>query len=448
MPHGVLLLAFLNTEGLTPQSVWWRQRYELTEEMGSAGLATYRLVGLSIQICGHDCDVVLEVWKTSRWAAHRLTTGMRGTSGIVSQTRPEVPIMTAPITGPFSRLISLNGPPNARGSKPVWIEIQRKWYRQRKPYNLPLEFTFDMKRIELYKSNDPYSTKGTQNVPYWVDTECNDASYAKAYAKLVNALKKDSAQMAVSLAERKQALDMIAKRSIQLMQFSRALRKFRFGEACDILGISRKSQPKGVRAKGSSFGSNFLEFHFGWSPLIGDIGNAVETLQKGLPPFRVSTSCTSKRKFTEYTGSGFSYCEWKHDVSVSWRLTTEVEVSNPNLWLANQLGFVNPALVVWELVPFSFLLDWFVNVSDFLSSFTEFWGLSFQRPFRTRLQNYSRSGCYIQHPDREYWLGRYVLVQRIPGSFPGPALRVRSPWALSPTRGLTAISLLLQQLRK
>ena len=130
-------------------------------------------------------------------------------------------------------------------------------------------------------------------------------------------------------------------------------------------------------------------------------------------------------------------------------------VSNPNLFLANQLGFVNAGVVAWDVVPFSFVLDWFVNVGQFLAAFTDFWGLTISNSQTSLLwiretTKWQVNNTWPGHPPgtvyRTYRFKRASATRRV-GAIPGPTLAIRAPWVLSPVRGLTSISLLLQQLR-
>jgi hypothetical protein len=41
---------------------------------------------------------------------------------------------------------------------------------------------------------------------------------------------------------------------------------------------------------------------------------------------------------------------------------------NPLSLQASQLGLDNPALLAWELLPYSFILDWYIPVSGFLQN--------------------------------------------------------------------------------
>lgn len=54
-----------------------------------------------------------------------------------------------------------------------------------------------------------------------------------------------------------------------------------------------------------------------------------------------------------------------------------VEISNPNGWLRERAGLNNPAAVAWDLVPWSFVVNMFVNTGQLVNSITDFVGLSF-----------------------------------------------------------------------
>jgi len=54
----------------------------------------------------------------------------------------------------------------------------------------------------------------------------------------------------------------------------------------------------------------------------------------------------------------------------------EVEASNTTLMRLEQFGLANPAALAWELIPFSFVADWFVGVGDYLNAQTALLGLT------------------------------------------------------------------------
>jgi hypothetical protein len=55
----------------------------------------------------------------------------------------------------------------------------------------------------------------------------------------------------------------------------------------------------------------------------------------------------------------------------------DYKMDNPLLAQAANLGLTNPAALAWELVPFSFVADWFVPVGDYLNCLDAALGYSF-----------------------------------------------------------------------
>lgn len=355
--------------------------------------------------------------------------------------------MTLPISGPFTRTDRWYSH-NLGGFRAQWGFESRTWYRQRKPYNLPL--TYGHSRATVIPLSEPAMGKEYyMPLAYLVRNDFSwlqEIARNKAYGRFIEQIKPDEAELGAALAERRQSLEMIANRGLQLWKFFRAVKSFRFGDAAKTLGLS--SIPKGVRAKGRAFASNVLEYSFGWAPLIGDIGNSIDILQSGVPPLAVKGSATAPTSGVGFWMEGVNRHDYDLKVFARVHYGAKVRINNPNLFLANQLGLINPAAVLWEVVPFSFVVDYFVNVNKFLQSFTDLWGVDLIDPYTT-LGMLTQSREMLHGPTTQFqdWVGYSYSRTRTPGPIPGPTLR-RAPWKLSPKRATTSIALLLQQLGK
>jgi hypothetical protein len=396
--------------------------------------------------------------------------------------------LTTPITGPYTDTnYSYNGPGNPN------FEVYREWYRQRKPFNLPLAYTY-RKRHMTERSHQKTVGCGDMSPTTWQEADINDlpvsvdensAIYNEVYKRFKNALG-DQVQLGVALAEGREAMNMMSNRLFQVARFTHQFARGRFGEAATTLGLSRP--PRGLpnthrglarnysdpssRERIRDLSSLYLEFHFGWSPLMKDIHEAAEALSSPYLPHRIYATYNLPWSDDYFEEGHDPSTDMYHKIEIkrAYRqkiaMRADMSVSNPNLALASQLGLINPATIGWELVPFSFVLDWFANVGDFLSSFTDFAGIDLsnqQRTVFTRLQFYQRNlavfqtsqpiqqspNCNNSNSGRQNWVdlcrGYGIYCRRMTGAFPGPTLRIRDPWVLSPRRGLAAASLLFQR---
>jgi hypothetical protein len=381
--------------------------------------------------------------------------------------------MVSPVTGPFQSEVIRNGTGDLAGNQTN--RKKRLWYRQRRPYNLPLTFSMNADDVVSYKPWGPYQGQGVLTLYYSSAplpvADTSSALYAKAWSDFREEVA-SSANMALTLLERKQAFEMISKRTIQFARFVKSVRAFKFKEAARILGVQiptdkqRKrnrppfNKPFRVKKNAKAFADNVLEYQFGWAPLIQDCYQAVNILSE---PFssgfargraRMVTESTSTANYS--TNYGQDLRTYKTTVDQSFRISATVRVTNPNLHLAGQMGFANPAVLAYESVPFSFVLNWFVTLEEYLNSFYPFPGVELLNSYYTfkgtSTQTTSQRKTSVYLNGGKTWFGvdgvcRRVLVSRTAGAIPGPSLRVRVPWNLSPSRGLNAVSLLLQRLR-
>lgn len=377
-------------------------------------------------------------------------------------------------------------------------------YRQKKPYNLNLPYNYWRAEVLSYKVGTAATNYVTMDVesayagqgPFiHNNTFTNNTTFTKAQRlvsdvtykareRFIGAMK-GSAGIGVGLVESKRSMDMIKKRALQLFRFSRALRRGRISDAAKILGVknhpsyhaiaknlSVRGQVRGAKSKHElilrrkaqkaiftdddrMYSNLFLEFHFGWSPLVADVYDSIDVLQREIPAGRIVGRAKEIGVALDISIPGTATHREKnyHVLNVNAVVGATVSIKNPNLALANQLGLINPATLVWEVIPFSFVIDWFVNVGDFLGSFTEFAGYSVSDPFvRVYSSDVSEFSTWNSVWDGITTTWNLTNTTMYKGSgasrvlaLPGVELKVRTPWRVSPTRAATAISLLIQQ---
>jgi hypothetical protein len=247
------------------------------------------------------------------------------------------------------------------------------------------------------------------------------------------------------------SLDMIAHRATQLTRFTRALLRFRFGDAAAALGLDRKfaAKMRKWRQRDKTFADAHLEYAFGWAPLYGDIQQSLLVLTRGLPSVLVKGRGMVRGTYHKTWGDGV-YHQDSATYDSAHEITSRVGGVNPNQTTLNQLGLVNPVSAFWEVVPFSFLIDYVANVGDYLDSFTDTVGyqlLDTNWSWRGRM----KSSQYVRwgngnppNGGAASWSSERARLQRTVGALPGPELQILWNWRMSPQRAGTSISLLLQ----
>lgn len=342
--------------------------------------------------------------------------------------------------------------------------------KQGKPYNEPAPYTHTFCYVlSAQKFGETTGFGGMANAaitpsayqvgPAYVENYLtNEVSLAlnSAREKLLGLLG-DSAMMAVNYVERRQSVEMIISRVKQLTTFTRCLKR------CDIFGAAKALSvsppkslptPKGRKWRRSKdFADAWLEFHFGWEPLVQDIGACVEILQGPVPARRLTCGGKRVRFASKYYDRSSSYeTTYSHERSgfVRASVAATFYVNNPDLYLANRLGFVNPAAVAWELIPFSFVVDWFTNVGSFLSQCSDLAGLTVVKPCYTVVSHLQHCRYTYHYRYNKIFSGyevdgTAVYTTRSLG-FPGVSLRLKPLKTISIVRGATAMALLTQLL--
>lgn len=352
--------------------------------------------------------------------------------------------MVAPVTGPVSK------PTEYQLYPPPFDQFQTYYressgYRQKPPYNLSLQRRLRVGYSSCNKlATSPAFSAGSDFL-FAFKTEIQNGSKDKAWARFV-ADCADQASLGTTIAEFKQSAKMMASRGMQLLQFARAVKRMDFPGAAKYLQLSSQEAVYGsanaMRKKYRKTGSladTWLEVHFGWDPLMKDIHSAAQVLGGHIRPKRASGSA-SETDFEVYQTSS-RYREVRRKFTS--RYGADISVENENVALLNQLGLINPAAILWELVPFSFVVDWFANVGSFLSGFSDLAGLNVVNSYSTEYQTLVGSEIYHELGQLTSFSGAHI--ERVP-SLDRPGLHMRPLKLPSVSRAATAISLLVQAL--
>jgi len=132
--------------------------------------------------------------------------------------------------------------------------------------------------------------------------------------------------------------------------------------------------------------SKYLEYVYGFKPLMQDIYSLTESGKKlGNADLLLNARATSFRSLSApdqhyYNASLTRNEDWK-GISGESRTTVSlwarIDPNQKGIRTLNQLGLVNPTSLIWELIPYSFVVDWFIPVGPVLQAFSAPAGLIF-----------------------------------------------------------------------
>jgi hypothetical protein len=254
----------------------------------------------------------------------------------------------------------------------------------------------------------------------------------------------------VDIVEYRQSLAMIAKRGSSLYRAFKHVKRFDFPSASKELKLS--FVPKGA-SKRKAVADNWLEYHFGWSPLLSDVHDAAKVMSNPFKEVSARGTAQSEEKFD----SGESGSFYSYNIKDGYKRRyycvqgCRMSVTNPNLHLADQMGLINPLSLAWEVVPFSFVVDWFASVGSFLGALTDFAGCSLQQGYTTRTCKGSRVWVKTTNPPPAGPYPGYSVMAKSYGLYTTrsigittPILAIKPIKLFSPSRALTSWALLVQ----
>lgn len=192
----------------------------------------------------------------------------------------------------------------------------------------------------------------------------------KALTKARLKLKSSDINLAQAFGERAQTAGLVAEQLTRVAELYRAFRRGHWNELRRIYG------GLSVRKMRKAFLREWLAFQYGVKPLLMDIHGAVTALDKTpYDQYIVTVKAGAKSKVSgryDYHKANSNALVTNHyrivaEASYGSFVRIDAVPANGALATAASLGFTNPLNLAWELLPFSFVVDWAWPLGDYFS---------------------------------------------------------------------------------
>lgn len=234
-----------------------------------------------------------------------------------------------------------------------------------------------------------------------------------AIADAYSRIGEQEAQALVILAEGEKTIKSFIDIAIRLIRIGRALRKW------DARYLKRQLTPKELEDR-------WMEGRYAIRPVVYDMCDVIKCLKKALKdkPMRITyrggrhdSATNDLPDVVTYSvpGQYAVHCvkSTQRIVSVRSGVLTAVDaISDAMIW-----GLDRPFEAMWELVPFSFVVDWFFNVGTTIAAWTPKYGSKALASWTTVNETVSQ-GVYLSYlQDLFTQTMRYESVLNVTGGF-------------------------------
>lgn len=287
---------------------------------------------------------------------------------------------------------------------------------------------------------------------------------AECEARMLSRIKAEKVNWGVMAAELGQTISLIGSTARALAGTIVNLKRGRFLHAAQALGLpigsSRVRKAAGrynrlyPKDPTKAAANGWLALHFGWEPLLSDVHGSCEAIanwqyERKAP---IQTSTVKVKRASQAREAPPGDFITTYDTETVIKYVTSYRVSNADFQRFQSVGLTNPLSIAWEMMPWSFVVDWFLPIGRWLGNLdalvgVEFVDASWTRVDDQRISMVINSSTVSGSTRYTYKLQGYtkrVTIQRR-SSIPPSVLtlpRFKSPF--STTHAVTGLALLRQ----
>lgn len=206
--------------------------------------------------------------------------------------------------------------------------------------------------------------------------DMSPALQSRAVVGALSKIKNQKVNLAQAFAERTQTANLVASNLTAVARGALALKRGNYLEALRMLGLSRTRNGYRVmrryRDPSKALARRWLELQYGWKPLLSDTYGALEALaerEKG-NPYWMTVRDTKQETWWQEQEPEYNVGTLPTTIYATFNRGSRVSLTysplNTMFREFSALGLTNPLTLQWELLPFSFMIDWVLPVGSYL----------------------------------------------------------------------------------
>lgn len=257
---------------------------------------------------------------------------------------------------------------------------ETQWFRKVEQTFVPYE-AIDVKPLQQVYGSGP-------NMPWYAGH--NSSVTNRAIKRLIQRSGNQiDANLAQDTAQIGQMASMISMSARRITNAVRSIKRDDLIGAVNSLwsGTHRSTffRPGGGPKRGASLANNWLELQYGWKPLLQDVEGGMRSLAQYLSKYDADMFVRASASMEKWVESP-QWDDQNHKTMIgmgltqyrsSCRFVIRYRIGNQLRAFLAQTGFSNPINLAWEVLPWSFVVDWFLPIGPYLEAITAWDGLTF-----------------------------------------------------------------------
>lgn len=290
--------------------------------------------------------------------------------------------------------------------------------------------------------------------------------------KLLDRLASQELSIGPMVAELSETVSYFSQKAQSVARFAISIKTGNYSRALRQTGISKKrwnrfrrrSIGSATRRSSEAIAARWLEYGFAIVPTLKDLealANAHHIPKKLNAILSLTTygKASINESFDDLYDYSSYYVEATDKINYNYtgtvRTSCTYRVNNYDVIAQKALGLHAKTPLLWEVTPFSWLIDYVVGIGDYLSRLSATDGLTFVHGYRSLLCNLNTKVTKIEVGSWDYLQKKSFLVREgtyasrgyvrtLMGSFPKPQLEFKlSDLSIRQAANVTALGLVL-----